>query len=300
MAIIIDKDKKVLIQGITGREGRARTRLMLDYGTQVIGGVTPGRGGEEVYGLPVYDTVAEAVEHHGTIDISVIFVPGPYVRDAAIEAIENRVGFLVIIPDRVPIHDTLTIIDYGRRYGSSFIGPNTLGIISPQKAVCGMIGGRKETATQWFGPGGIGVISRSGGMTSALSYYLTRAGMGQSTAVHIGGDAVVGQTIGEIGLRFEEDPQTRMIALFGEIGGTQEERLAQMVIEQKITKPIVAYIGGRGAKSGTRFSHAGAIVEGKKGSHESKVESLRSAGVYVAETISELVTEARRIHGLED
>ncbi|RKX68977.1 succinate--CoA ligase subunit alpha [candidate division WOR-3 bacterium] len=299
MAILIDQKKKVLIQGITGREGRARTRLMLDYGTKVIGGVTPGHGGEEVFGLPVYDTVKEAVEAHGTIDVSVLFVPGPFVRDAAIEAIENGIKLLVIIPDRVPIHDTLTIVALARRKGASFIGPNTLGVISPHRAVLGMIGGRIETAREWFRPGDIGVISRSGGMTTSLSYYLTRAGLGQSTAVHIGGDAVVGETIPEIALRFEADPQTRLMVIFGEIGTTQEENLAQAIRAGKITKPIVAYIGGRGAKAGTRFSHAGAIIEGGRGGYESKVAALRSAGVHVAQTITELVETARRIHGME-
>ena len=267
---------------------------MLDYGTRVIGGVTPGRGGEEVLGLPVYDTVAEAVDHHGRIDISVLFVPGPAVRDAAIEAIENRIGFLVIIPDRVPIHDTMTIVGYARKRGARFLGPNTLGVISPGKAVCGMIGGRTQTAKEWFCPGGVGVISRSGGMTSSLSYYLTRAGLGQSTAVHCGGDAVVGQTIWELALEFEADPETKMIVIFGEIGGTQEETLARYMNEGKVTKPVLAYIGGRGAKAGTRFSHAGAIIEGKKGSYESKVEALRKAGAFVATTLNELIEEARR------
>lgn len=300
MAIIIDDKKKVLIQGITGREGRIRTRLMMDYGTNVVAGVTPGRGGEDINGTKVYDTVSEAIEAHGKIDISVIFVPGLFVRDAAIEAIENGIDFLVIIPDRVPIHDTITITAYAKRRGCSFIGPNTLGIISPGKAVCGMIGGKKDTAEEWFRPGTIGVISRSGGMTSALSYYLTKAGLGQSTAVHVGGDAIIGQTIPEVAIRFEQDPETRIIAIFGEIGGTQEENLAQQVIEKRVTKPIVAYIGGKTVKTGTRFSHAGAIIEGTRGRYESKVESLKSAGVFVAKTISELVDKTRRIHGLED
>ena len=243
----------------------------------------------------VFDTVAEAVRKAGHIDISVIFVPAALVKSVALEAIDGGIGMLVIVPDRVPIHDVLEIAGNAEEKGARFIGPNTLGLVSPGKAVLGMIGGRAERAREWFRPGEIGVSSRSGGMTSAISYYLTRAGFGQSTIVHVGGDAVVGMTHPDIMRLFQEDDQTRLIAMFGEIGTSQEERVADLIEQGLLTKPVVAYIGGKAAKSGTRFSHAGAIVEGNRGSYETKVRRLKEVGVEVVEAISEVPGAARRI-----
>ncbi len=288
MAILVDEKSRVVVQGITGREGMVRTRLMKDYGTFVVAGVTPGKGGGDVFGIPVYDTVEEAWEKCGPIDISVIFVPAALVKNAALEAIDAGVKFLTIVPDRVPIFDVLEITRLAKEREAVFVGPNTLGLISPGKAVLGMIGGRAERAREWFQPGEIGVSSRSGGMTSAISYYLTEAGLGQSTIVHVGGDAVVGLSHPEVMELFEKDEQTRLVAMFGEIGTTQEERVADLIEEGKFTKPLIAYVGGKAAKSGTRFSHAGAIVEGTKGSHKSKVQRLRDVGVHVVESISEI------------
>ena len=295
MSILVDDGSRVVVQGITGREGKVRTRLMKDYGTNVVGGVTPGKGGSEVYGIPVFDSVEEAWEKTGPVDISVVFVPAALVKDAALEAIAAGVKLVVIVPDRVPIFDVLEISSFAQTHGASFVGPNTLGLVSPGKAVLGMIGGRAERAKEWFKSGNIGVSSRSGGMTSAISYYLTEAGLGQSTIVHVGGDAVVGLSHPEVMELFEQDEQTKMIAMFGEIGTTQEERVAGLIEDGKLTKPVIAYIGGKAAKSGTRFSHAGAIVEGTRGSHASKVERLTGAGVYVVDAISDIPLKAAEL-----
>ncbi|MFQ6069326.1 MAG: CoA-binding protein [Candidatus Aminicenantales bacterium] len=297
MAILVDEKSRVVVQGITGREGTVRTRLMKDYGTQVIAGVTPGKGGGEVYGVPVYDSVEEAQEKEGNLDTSVIFVPAALVKNAALEALEAGVKLLVIVPDRVPIYDVLEICREAQQRGASFVGPNTLGLLSPGKAVLGMIGGRAERAREWFKPGEVGVSSRSGGMTSAISYYLTQAGIGQSTIIHVGGDAVVGLSHPEIMELFQKDPETKCVVMFGEIGTTQEERVAELVERGKFTKPIVTYIGGKAAKSGTRFSHAGAIVEGEKGSYESKVRRLREAGVYVVSSVADIPGKVKEIIG---
>jgi len=292
VAILVNKESRVLVQGITGREGMVRTRLMKDYGTRVVAGVTPGRGGQDVYGVPVYDSVEEAWEKVGPLDISVIFIPATLVKNAALEALDAGVKLLIIIPDRVPIYDVLEISHFARQRGASFVGPNTLGLVSPGKAVLGMIGGRAERAREWFRPGEVGVSSRSGGMTSAISYYLTEAGLGQSTIVHVGGDAVVGLSHPEVIELFEQDEQTKMAVMFGEIGTTQEERVADLIEDGRFTKPLVAYIGGKAAKSGTRFSHAGAIVEGSRGSYESKVERLKKVGVQVVPAISDIPKKA--------
>ncbi len=295
MSILVNKKSRVCVQGITGREGMVRTKLMLDYGTQVVAGVTPGKGGKEVYGVPVFDSVQQAMTKVGQLDISVIFVPAPLVKNAALEAIDAGIKLLVLIPDRVPIYDVLEIISFAQERGARFVGPNTLGLISPGKAVLGMIGGRAERAREWFQPGTIGVSSRSGGMTSAISYYLTQVGLGQSTIVHVGGDAVLGLSHPEIMELFEKDEQTEMVVMFGEIGTTQEERVADLIKEGKFTKPLIAFIGGKAAKSGTRFSHAGAIVEGSKGSYETKVKKLREVGVHIAHSISDIPNLALRL-----
>jgi succinyl-CoA synthetase alpha subunit len=295
MSILVDKDSRVLVQGITGREGMVRTQLMKDYGTNVIAGVTPGKGGTDVYDVPVYDSVEEAWEKEGTIDISVIFVPAALVKNAALEAIDAGVKLLVIVPDRVPIFDVLEISHLAKEKEANFVGPNTLGLLSPGKAVLGMIGGRAERAREWFRPGQVGVSSRSGGMTSAISYYLTEIGLGQSTIVHVGGDVVVGLSHPEVMELFEKDEQTKVVAMFGEIGTTQEERVADMIEQGRFTKPLIAFIGGKAAKSGTRFSHAGAIVEGSRGSYENKVKRLKEVGAYVVDLVSDIPKVAEKI-----
>ncbi len=297
MSILIDENTRVLVQGITGREGRTRTRLMKEYGTKVVAGVTPGKGGQEVEGIPVFDTVFEAWEKMGPIDASAIFVPAPLVKEAALEAIEAGVKLLLLVPDRVPIHDVLEIHDYAKKMGAKFIGPNTLGILSPGKAVLGMIGGRAKSAREWFKPGPVGVSSRSGGITSAISYYISRAGLGQSTIVHVGGDAVVGLPHPEIMKLFEKDPQTEVVVMFGEIGTSQEERVADLIEKGEFTKPLVAFIGGKAAQKGTRFSHAGAIVEGNRGSWESKVSRLKEVGAIVVDKITDIPEAVKKVLG---
>jgi succinyl-CoA synthetase alpha subunit len=296
MSILVNEKSRVCVQGITGREGVVRTLLMKDYGTHIVAGVTPGKAGSEVHGVPVFDSMEEAWEKAGPIDISVIFVPASLVKNAALEAIDAGVKLLVIVPDRVPIFDVLEVSRFAKDKGASFVGPNTLGLVSPGKAVLGMIGGRADRAREWFRPGRIGVSSRSGGMTSAISYFLTDAGLGQSTIIHVGGDAVVGLSHPEVVERFEDDDQTEMVVLFGEIGTTQEERVADLIESGKFTKPLIAYIGGKAAKSGTRFSHAGAIVEGTRGSYDSKVKRLKEVGVHVVESVSDIPKVALKIN----
>jgi succinyl-CoA synthetase alpha subunit len=291
MAILIDEKKRVLVQGITGREGRARTRLMREYGTNVVGGVTPGKGGQSMLGVPVFNTPQEAVNSLGDIDVSVVFVPAAGVKDAAISAIEAGIKLAVLVPDRVPVWDAMEIAAAAKANDAMFLGPNTLGALSPGKAVVGMIGGRAESARQWFKPGvpkGVGVISRSGGMASSTGYYLGQAGVRLSTIVHIGGDAVIGIRLPDAGLMFEADPLTEAIVIFGEIGSSQEEELAQLIADRKINKPVIAYIGGKAAREGTRFSHAGAIIEGGRGTHAGKVKALREAGATVVDSFGEL------------
>ncbi len=291
MAILIDEKKRVLVQGITGREGRARTRLMREYGTNVVGGVTPGKGGQSVLGIPVFNTPQEAANSLDNIDISVLFVPAAGVKEAAISAIEAGIKLTVLVPDRVPVWDAMEIAAAAKANGAMFLGPNTLGALSPGKAVVGMIGGRAESARQWFKPGvpkGVGVISRSGGMASSTGYYLGQAGVRLSTILHIGGDAVLGIRIPDAALMFEADPFTEAIVIFGEIGSSQEEELAHLIVDRKVIKPVIAYIGGKAAREGTRFSHAGAIIEGGHGTHAGKVKALREAGATVVDSFGEL------------
>ncbi len=291
MGILIDEKKRVLVQGITGREGRARTRLMREYGTNVVAGVTPGKGGQSVLGVPVFNTPQEAVNSLGEIDISVVFVPAAGVKDAAVSAIDAGIKLTVLVPDRVPVWDAMEIAAAAKANGAMFLGPNTLGVLSPGKGVVGMIGGRAESARQWFKPGvpkGVGVISRSGGMASSTGYYLGQAGVRISTIVHIGGDAVIGIRLPDAALMFEGDPLTEAIVIFGEIGSSQEEELAQLIVDRKVIKPVIAYIGGKAAREGTRFSHAGAIIEGGRGTHAGKVKALREAGATVVDAFGEL------------
>jgi succinyl-CoA synthetase alpha subunit len=288
MSILIDATKRVLVQGITGREGQARTQLMKEYGTQVVAGVTPGKGGQEVDGIPVFDTVLEAVEKVGQIDASVLFIPAPLVKSAALEAITGGIRLLVIVPDRVPMYDVLEIAQVAKSSGSRFLGPNTLGVLSPGKAILGMIGGRAVSARSWFFPGPVGIISRSGGITSSMAYYLAQEGIGATTMVHVGGDPVVGTPIPDVVKLFQDDPETKAIVIFGEIGGSQEEQVADLIEDGQVDKPIVAFIGGKAAKGGTRFSHAGAIIEGNRGTHAGKVKRLREVGVTVVDAFSEI------------
>jgi succinyl-CoA synthetase alpha subunit len=251
--------------------------------------------------VPVFDTIREAWETEGEIDISVLFIPAPIVKSAALEAIDAGIKLLVIVPDRVPIYDVLEIAEAAQKAEAQFVGPNTLGVLSPGKAVVGMIGGRAASARSWFIPGPVGITSRSGGITSSMAYYLTQEGIGATTLVHVGGDVVVGLPQPDVIKLFENDAETEAIVMFGEIGGGQEEQVADLVDAGMVTKPIIAFIGGKAAKSGTRFSHAGAIIEGGRGTYEGKVNRLREVGVTVVEAFGELPQTTKAVlkkHGI--
>ena len=294
MAILVDKDTRVIVQGITGRTGAFATRYMLEYGTRVVAGVTPGRGGERVWGVPVYDSAEEAVEMHGEIDASVALVPPASVKDAALEAIEAGVRLLLIPTERVPVHDVMLILAKARRTGVRVIGPGSFGIISPGRAVLGWVGGSVELAREAFKPGRVGVISRSGGQTTTISWLLSRSGLGVSTAVHVGAEPLLGTTEAELLELFQEDPETDAVVLFGEIGGVQEEETSELISSGKFAKPVIAYIAGKSLPEGVRFSHASAIVEGGRGSAQSKLEALERAGAIVAETPRDIPDLVRR------
>ena len=295
MAILINRKSRVLVQGITGREGRARTKLMKAYGTNIVAGTAPNHAGEKVHEVPVFNNVADAIREVGPVDATVIFVRGPLVKVAAKEAMEAGVKFFLAVADRTPMWDVMEMAAMAKQHGARFVGPNTLGICSVGEAILGMIGGSAESARHWFRRGTVGVISRSGGITSSIGYYLGKEGIGLTTLVHVGGEPVVGMDIPAVALEFEKDPDTKAIVLFGEIGGTQEERLAGLIRDGLVTKPVIAYIGGKAAKSGTRFSHAGAIVEGGRGTHEGKVKALTEAGAVVVDSFSELPNATRNV-----
>lgn len=291
MSILVDADTKVLVQGITGREASARVRFMREYGTCVIGGVSPGHGGEMVENVLVFDSVREAIENLGvTPDLAVAFVPPTAQRDAALEAMEGRIRLLVLIADHVPIHDVMVLSGWAREVGTTFIGPNCAGIVSPGAAAVGMLGGNVVTARRFFLPGSVGVVSRSGGLAAAAAYMLTMHGVGQSTVVHVGGDAIVGMRLPDVLLEFERDPRTQAIVIVGEIGSVQEEDSAELVVSGAISKPVFAFINGAAAIGNTRFSHAGAIVEAGRGSYASKKEAFARAGIAVVDSLDALPT----------
>ncbi|NWF68762.1 MAG: succinate--CoA ligase subunit alpha [Chloroflexi bacterium] len=277
MAILADKNTKVLVQGITGREGRFHTKQMIEFDTDVVGGVTPGKGGEWVEGKPVFDTVKQAVEITGA-NASVIFVPGPGAADAMFEAIDAGLDLVVCISDPVPLWDMLKVFNYLKRAESKtrLIGPNCPGLLTPGQAKLGIIPGVVGK------PGSVGVVSKSGTLTYEVVYALSAAGLGQSTCVGIGGDPVPGTNFVEVLQMFEDDPQTEKVVLIGEIGGRAEIEAAEF-IKKHMTKPVAAFIAGASAPPGTRMGHAGAIIEGGEGTVEQKAEALREAGVRVAE-----------------
>src|SRR3990172_4332961 len=289
MSILVDGSTTFMIQGITGREAVNMTRECLDYGSKVVGGVTPGRGGRDVYGVPVYDTVREAVEKH-QIDGSVLTVPPAFTRDAAFEAIENGIRLLVIVTERIPRLEVAQIVELAAMRGTRVIGPNCLGLITPGKCKMGGIGGPAADTRKAYQPGPVGVMSRSGGMTTEIANALTAAGLGESTAISIGGDAIIGSTYAELMPLFEADQETRAIVIYSEPGGPMEAQLADYVRENGSRLPIVAFMAGRllDAMPGMRFGHAGTIVEGKQDTAAEKVRRLREAGISVAEEISDI------------
>ncbi len=297
MAILIDEGTKILIQGITGRTGEFAARYMLEYGSRVVAGVTPGKGGQRVWGVPVYNSVEKALENHGEIDATVTLVPPQNVKEAALEAIMNGVEKLLIPTENVPVQDVLFILAHAKRRGVRVIGPGSFGVISPGKAVLGWIGGSIELAKETFKPGRIGVISRSGGQTTTISWSISKAGLGVSTAIHVGAEPVLGTVEAELLEMFQRDNETSGIALFGEIGGIQEEEAAEIIKARGIRKPIVAYIAGRFLPRGVRFSHASAIITGRRGSAESKIEALRDAGVKIVDKPKEIASTLLEILG---
>ena len=289
MSILVDENTTFIIQGITGREAVNMTRECLDYGSKVVGGVTPGRGGRDVYGVPVYDTVREAVAKE-RVDGSVLTVPPAFTRDAAFEAIENGIKLLVIVTERIPREEVAQIVELARMHGARLIGPNCLGIISPGKAKMGGIGGPAADTAKAYARGPVGVMSRSGGMTTEIANALTAAGLGESTAVSIGGDAIIGSSYAELMPLFEADDETKAIVIYSEPGGPMEAQLSAYVRENNSRLPIVAFMAGRfmDKMPGMRFGHAGTIVEGKQDTAAEKLLRLEEAGIAVAEEIEQI------------
>ncbi|MBI2886021.1 MAG: CoA-binding protein [Chloroflexi bacterium] len=289
MSILIDENTTFIIQGITGREAVNVTRECLNYGAKVVGGVTPGRKGRDVYGVPVFDTVRQITERM-RVDASVVTVPPAFAADAAMEAIEAGIKLIVIVTERMPRNETVQLIELADQYGARVIGPNCLGIISPHKSKVGGVGGPAEDTRKAYMPGPVGVLSRSGGMTTEIANTLTAAGLGQSTAISIGGDPIIGNTYADFMPLFEADPETRAIVIYSEPGGTMEAQLATYLREQKSRLPVVAFMAGRfmDQMPGMRFGHAGTIVEGKADTSAEKIRRMREAGISVAEEVSEI------------
>lgn len=287
MAVLLDAGTSVLVQGVTGKEGRFHTLRNRDYGTNVVAGVTPGKAGEDVEGIPVFDSVAEGVEATGA-SASITFVPARFAADAILEAADAGVGLIVCITEGIPVLDMARVANYLRGKDHVLIGPNCPGLISPGKANLGIIPGEITKA------GGVGLVSRSGTLTYQIMNELTQRGIGQSTCIGIGGDPIIGTGFVDVLARFEADPQTEAVVLIGEIGGSDEERAAAYVAE-KMTKPVVAYVAGFTAPPGKRMGHAGAIITGSKGTAQAKAEAFESVGVRVGRNpteVAELVEAA--------
>ena len=298
MAILADGNTRVIVQGITGREASAFTKDMIDYGTQVVAGVTPGKKGQVVHGIPVYDTVRQAVTAHQA-EAALISVPPALVKGAALETLENGIQLVVIVSERVPRKDTIELLEVARQSGARVIGPNTLGLISPHVVKLGMAGGPVADVKKAYMPGVAGIASRSGGMTTEIANLLTTNGIGQSTCIGIGGDPVVGSNFLDLIPLFDADPDTHALILFSEPGGVIEERLAEMMMTENIKLPIIAFIAGRFVDQmpGIRFGHAATIVEGDRGSARSKVDMFKKAGIHVAESFSDIAILAKQILG---
>ena len=296
MAILIDENTTAIIQGITGRAGESYSRYMKAYGTKILAGVTPGRGGATAAGVPVYDTVDEAVAKHGSIDASVTFVPAPYLKDAVLEAIDAGIKMVVSPVERVPLHDLIVMAAAAKKNGVMLVGPGTIGIMSPGKAVLGWVGSSATRAAQVFKPGPVGILSRSGGQSGTLPWIIKEhTGYGCSTLFHEGTEPIIGTSFGDVMSLYEADEQTKVVAMFGELGGTTEEEVAEEMQKGHYTKPLVAYIAGAWAPEGMRFSHASSIIEHGTGSAKRKIEALTNAGAYVVEKPFDIVTKIKEI-----
>ncbi|MBT3419541.1 MAG: succinate--CoA ligase subunit alpha [Candidatus Magasanikbacteria bacterium] len=290
MAILIDTHTKVLVQGITGKEGKKAARAMLDYHTDVIGGVRPGKGGESVEGCPVFNTVEDAVSACSSITVSSIYVPPFAAKQAIMEAIDSNIPLISVIIERVPIKDTAYCLAAAKEKNIRIVGPSSLGFVSPGVGRVGVIGGTH--INEIYHPGSIGIISRSGGMTNEISWQIRKAGMGQSTAVHVGGDLLMGTTYTDLLSLFEKDDQTKAVVLFGEHGGSYEFDVVDMVRDKGFTKPLAVYVGGKFAQvlpEGMNIGHAGAIVARGQSALE-KETALSSVGVMIAKRYEDLVT----------
>jgi succinyl-CoA synthetase alpha subunit len=279
MAILVDKNSRVIVQGITGTAGRFHTERMLKYGTKIVAGTSPGKGGQKVFDLPVYDSVQECVEKEKA-DTSVIFLPAKFVLEAAIEAIYAGIKFIVVVPEHIPIFDMMRIRKEAQKKGAMVLGGNTPGIITPGEANLGIM---PDIA---FAPGRVGTVSRSGSLTYYLADTLTRSGYGETTCVGMGGDPILGTTFDEILLLFDQDPKTKATVLAGEIGGVYEEKAKNTI--PKLKKPVIAMVGGVFAPQGKRMGHAGAIVEGEMGTAKSKLKALEQGGAHIAKTFLDI------------
>jgi succinyl-CoA synthetase alpha subunit len=293
VSVLLSEDFTFIVQGITGREAVNLTRECLDYGSKVVGGVTPGRKGREVHGVPVFDTVEQVVDSLGYVpDGSVVTVPPAFTKDAVFEAIVRGVKLVVIVTERIPRRDVAEMVELADRNDARIIGPNCLGLIVPEVCKMGGIGGPAKDAAKAYTPGSVGVMSRSGGMTTEISSTLTAAGLGQSTAISIGGDAIIGSAYAELMPLFEADEQTEAIVIYTEPGGRMEAQLAEWVAENDSRLPIVAFMAGRFMDSeemqGMSFGHAGTIVEGKEDTATEKIARLEAAGIPVVERIDEI------------
>jgi succinyl-CoA synthetase alpha subunit len=289
MTVLVDTSTRVVVQGITGHQGMVHTQGMREFGTQVVAGVTPGKGGTSVEGVPVFDSVREAVSATGA-NASCVFVPAPFAKDALLEAVDAGLKLCVLVTEHIPFHDMLVMYHYARSQGTRIIGPNCPGIASPGRAKVGII------PNVVFRPGRVGVISRSGTLTYEIVNGIKEQGLGQSTCIGLGGDPIVGTSFVDALPLFEADPDTDLMVLVGEIGGTAEEDAAEL-IRKSFSKPVVAYIAGRSAPPGKRMGHAGAIISRGRGTAASKVEALERAGARVARLpyeVSEIVAELAR------
>ena len=281
MGIFVGKGTKAIVQGITGTQGSFHTKLMLDYGTQILAGVTPGKGGTTVHGVPVYNTVEEAAKKHGAT-ASIIFVPARFALAAVLEALESELKTIVIITEHIPVKDAIEVMARAKQHGATIIGPNTPGIITPGECKLGVM------PAHVFEPGIVGVVSRSGTLTYEIAAEISAKGLGQSTCIGLGGDPVVGLSFVEVLRMFEADKRTEAVVMIGEIGGNLEELAADFVSKEGYSEPVVAFVAGRTAPPGKRMGHAGAIITGEAGTAQSKIVAFRKAGIKVAEKPSDV------------
>jgi len=288
MAIIIDHDTRVVVQGMTGNQGSFHTAQMVAYGTNVVAGTSPNKAGQDHEGIPVFASVREAVLERGA-NASIVFVPAAFAKDAAFEAIDAGCKVVVMIPEHIPVQDSILIMEYAHFRGAKVVGPNTYGLISPGKAKMGIM------PNHIYAPGPVGLVARSGTLSYEIAAALTQAGLGQSTAIGMGGDPVVGQVFNDVLHQFEKDPETKACVLVGEIGGSAEEEASEFI--KTMSKPVVAYLAGRAAPPGKRMGHAGAIIERGRGTLESKRKALEAAGATVVEMPWEVASAVKKLLG---